>query len=521
MPPGTPRPDGVRKRTQTRFIINLLLGTLATMWLIGEVWLRAFQRDPVVIGGLTGGAVLALLGGSRVLYLREQARRRRWDIAETDQTGGVAVPKSPWMCPECGNRTTRSGLCPECGAADLLDLRDSEAYGELRERVDQSDEKQRVALAIAGAAVLAVALAAGAAQLSEQRDAICPEGSELVELDHFGGKGLAERWCQDASGTRQGPYSRWHSSGVLAEETGHLDGDKHGPHRLWDENGRQLVDAHFELGRRQGPWKQWTPAGQLIKEAVFKDGLPEDGVVKEWHANGILGKEATYLEGQTHGPVRSWYSSGQLREEGHFIAGARQGLHTSWTDSGEVSSKAHYEAGQRVGVSSSWWSDGTPKTEQGWKDGREQGLHRSWHASGGPEEESTYNDGHLDGPHRSWSAQGVLLVEGHYVAGEYDGTWTWYYASGPPKARIDYTASKRTGQRVSWHENGQKSGEQERYVDDKEEGVWTAWDEQGRVEESGPYEAGQAHGTWRYYEEGELVTERDWERGDLIATRHL
>ena len=51
------------------------------------------------------------------------------------------------------------------------------------------------------------------------------------------------------------------------------------------------------------------------------ESLQLDGVGREWHTNGQLETEATYLFGEIDGVFRRWYDTGELRYEAFYHDG--------------------------------------------------------------------------------------------------------------------------------------------------------------------------------------------------------
>ena len=96
------------------------------------------------------------------------------------------------------------------------------------------------------------------------------------------------------------------------------------------------------------------------------------------------------------------------------------------------------------------------------------------------------------------------IREGNYKDDKLDGKWTEWDENG----QIDLERNYKDGELVSetkysYYENGQKKWE-ENYKDGKLDGKCTAWDENGQKESEENYKDGKQDGKWtRWYENGQ------------------
>lgn len=93
-------------------------------------------------------------------------------------------------------------------------------------------------------------------------------------------------------------------------------------------NGTDLVKhrltgrSHYDVEREgfTGRAVQRFPNGSLQYEASFLNGQ-EDGMKREWNADGLKLEESQWFEGNLHGLYRRWDESGRLVEEKRFKNG--------------------------------------------------------------------------------------------------------------------------------------------------------------------------------------------------------
>lgn len=89
------------------------------------------------------------------------------------------------------------------------------------------------------------------------------------------------------------------------------------------------------------------------------------------------------------------------------------------------------------------------------------------------------------------------------------------YTNGRPKARQEYKAGKRKGQRMKWYENGQVM-QISFYADGELHGLMEEWYENGLKMAEGTYEKGKLHGlVRRWHNNGEREAEYPYEDGEL------
>jgi antitoxin component YwqK of YwqJK toxin-antitoxin module len=67
-----------------------------------------------------------------------------------------------------------------------------------------------------------------------------------------------------------------------------------------------------------------------------KKGNSKDGLYREWHTNGKLALEATYVNGTLHGVYRRWYTTGKPLYSMTYKNGELSGEFFKWSLRGVV-----------------------------------------------------------------------------------------------------------------------------------------------------------------------------------------
>lgn len=68
------------------------------------------------------------------------------------------------------------------------------------------------------------------------------------------------------------------------------------------------------------------------------------GLFTEFHPNGQLVSEGTYVNGLEEGPWRDFYENGQLAAEGQYAVGVEEGVWRYWNSQGELESTEDYSS---------------------------------------------------------------------------------------------------------------------------------------------------------------------------------
>jgi len=86
---------------------------------------------------------------------------------------------------------------------------------------------------------------------------------------------------------------------------------------------------------------------------------------------------------------------------------------------------------------------------------------------------------------------GIKQSEGKFTEQEKkDGKWTYYYENGEKWYEENYSAGKKNGKHIEWYKSGKKMYEAN-YADDILEGKMTIWDEKGDKVSTSEYKNGK------------------------------
>ena len=145
--------------------------------------------------------------------------------------------------------------------------------------------------------------------------------------------------------------------------------------------------------------------------------------------------------------------------------------------------------------------------------------------------------------HQAYDPEGHLLATGTYNQKNRDGEWKIYNESGRLVKIANYRMGVRQGLQVIFNSNGD-TAEVSSFLDNHRNGRWwkrvgergsisgtfvkgnlegrlVELDDQGAMVREGFYKGGEKEGPYRYYENGQLTVEEQWQMGVLLDKKVL
>ncbi len=295
--------------------------------------------------------------------------------------------------------------------------------------------------------------------------------------------------------------------------------DPNGYNIFYHDNGQISSEGNLRDGKPDAYWKTYNREGILISEGNRKDYLL-DSTWMFYDNAGVLKMEINYRGGIKNGPRITYRENETISE--NFENDVKQGVAHYYYPGGNIRKTVLYVDGLEDGNSNVYDTTGLIIEIITYKKGfvtnrdrinrydNNQKRHGKWkffHDDGSLNIVGTYKHGVKHGYFKEYDKDGSLLNAAKYVNGEKQmnvtelqalDVKTEYYPSG--KIRIKAT-----------------------YKDDKPEGVWREYNEEGEVERSFIYkngtvigegiitEKGEKNGSWKeYYDSGDLKAEGDY-----------
>ena len=281
--------------------------------------------------------------------------------------------------------------------------------------------------------------------------------------------------------------------------------------------------------------------GQIVDTVDFKNLQYKD--------NSLIYKRSstTPFTGVSVG----YWDNGQKSLQGTYKDGEKDGLWMGWYENGQISSKQNYKSENGVGryeegPVESWYKNGQKSLEGSYKNGRQEGVWFFWYENGRKKEKMTHGglDGMLEGPFIKWYENGKKKSEGNYNKGGEVESFRLWDESGHlthelkkdelpakkgnedlPKKYQDVdtvefngiefiynlafkigTTSPFTGVRIEYYDNAQKKS-LTNYKGGVQEGIWSEWDEDGRLLSKGTWIDGKNFSSSFEYFQGGFIWE--------------
>lgn len=210
-----------------------------------------------------------------------------------------------------------------------------------------------------------------------------------------------------------------------------------GAHRTYDDSGKVVKADIYDSGRvvaegildeanlQQGNWKEFHPNGQLSAEGTYVNGV-RVGAWKFYYMNGSKFEEGKY--DQRGRPIGKWmwyYDDGKVLRESNFHQGLQDGDFVEYNETGGVITKGMYLDGLKEGK---WvYELGEYKEIGKYTDDLQDSVWKEYYVSSGKVRfEGAFNQGRPDGKHNWYYPSGRKEIEGVYSMGLKEDKWKYY-----------------------------------------------------------------------------------------------
>lgn len=359
------------------------------------------------------------------------------------------------------------------------------------------------------------------------------------------------------NGKPEGHWRNFYDTGILRSEGARRDLLLEGVWKFYDTKGRLASSITYMGDKKNGPSLKYDSTGVVLVEEVFVDDLRE-GVAKYYHANGVLHKEVPFKGGKEEGrgyeyaedgriisllqygagllrkredinrvdamglkqgPWKEFHSNGKVKWEGTYVDGERQGLFKEYDPRGGLKDMVKFDNGvkdeqasqaQMLDIKRTYHANGKVASMGSYsRSGKKEGLFRDFNEKGEATTASIYagdqllsqgsvNDvGALEGEWTEFYITGEKRAQGSYKAGKKEGDWTFFHRAGGVEQKGKYQNGLPQGTWVWYYEDGKKHRE-ELYRKGKEDGASVELDEEGEVIVQGDYIDGLKDGKWFY-----------------------
>jgi antitoxin component YwqK of YwqJK toxin-antitoxin module len=269
----------------------------------------------------------------------------------------------------------------------------------------------------------------------------------------------------------------------------------------------EKINRKDDRGKRRGPWIEFHPNGIIAMEGTYMNDL-KNGIFKTYDKEGNLLSLEKYRNGElvvdTEEAVildlrNTYYPDGTVKSSGGYVDGKKEGTHRFYDEEGNVINTIVYHRGERT-------AEGIVDTK-----GDFQGDWKLFYDTGELKAEGSYENSKRNGEWIFYHKNGEVEHRGKYVEGLPNGKWTWYFDNGKLRREEFYRRGKEDGASVEYDIEGNVITQGE-YIAGYKEGEW--FYHVGDHTEKGTYRDGERTGVWVHeYPDGELNYEGEYVAG--------
>jgi uncharacterized protein len=227
------------------------------------------------------------------------------------------------------------------------------------------------------------------------------------------------------------------------------EGKKEGVWKYYTANGVFENQATYVNGEAHGPFQVFYSNGKILREGTYeKDKL--SGVRKEYYANGALENEVVMKDDEYNGKFLSYYEVDPklLHYKANYSAGTVLDTVYEYHDNGKIATKKHFDKDGLSGKYITYYKNGKIKSTRTYKGGKLNGRIMKYDTKGGLIQEGDYLDDLLVGKWISYNSKGKIIEEDNFdQKGIRTGILKNFDDDGVLYAETDYLKGIMTGYR--------------------------------------------------------------------------
>lgn len=126
----------------------------------------------------------------------------------------------------------------------------------------------------------------------------------------------------------------------------------------YHENGQLALQCSFVDGRFENEYQSWFENGQLEFACTYSNYVPV-GEQVQYYQSGQLHTKTNFSEGLIDGQHLKFWENGKEKSKGLFVNGEKSGEHLVFSEDGQVLDKESYQIDLLDGESIKYWEDGS------------------------------------------------------------------------------------------------------------------------------------------------------------------
>ena len=331
----------------------------------------------------------------------------------------------------------------------------------------------------------------------------------------------------------------YYDNGEISSEGILLNGQPEGLWKTYYENGQLKTIGSRSNSKLQGQWYFYRDNNNIERMITYDNGL-KHGLEQIFNSEGILNIEYTYANNNKNGISKHYYINGDIKKEIPFIENKEEGKGLEFGTDGRIITYLTYKNGYlqyqesinrynikglKTGKWIEFFSNSNRISEEGnYSNGKRNGLFKIYNKRGKLERIETYKNGELQENTASeilkikkeLGADGKVKAIGSYVNNKKQGIFREYDDNGNISSSAIYKEGLKVGEGIilrnglyegSWkyfYATGELKAEGE-YLNGEKSGIWKYYYLEGNLEQKGNFKKSLASGEWSwYFPNGEL-----------------
>ncbi|MBI3508215.1 MAG: hypothetical protein HY069_01075 [Chlamydiia bacterium] len=315
------------------------------------------------------------------------------------------------------------------------------------------------------------------------------------------------------------------------------EGKSHSKITTYHPNGSIWQYLEVEEMRANGAYKEWHPNGHLKVEAAVIGGTADvaegsqrdwlfDGICRAWNEKGVIIAEVPYNKGSLEGTCTYYFDNAQIKKQLIYVQNELEGVVMEYHLNGIPKALTHFQKNLQKGPSVGYFESGETAWEETWDDGllvegayfnrhkqllatvsKGRGFRVSFESNGAMQW-LEFQHGLPEGHVKNFTSKGEIHSVYMVKNGRKQGEETLYFLNAEhlPRMRLHWDADAIHGTVQTWYENGRLRSERE-YNRNKKMGASLSWYKDGSVMCVEEYENDELI-KGRYYKKGsrELIS---------------
>ena len=275
---------------------------------------------------------------------------------------------------------------------------------------------------------------------------------------------------------------------------------------IFEVDGKEeiILEGNLYKGKKDGLFKSYDPTYYtLFSEENYRNGKL-DGESLYYNFYGELTEKVNFSNGKrdgitiVHNVVNPKTSSKSFFREDNYVNGVLNGESIFYNSQNKKISETFFKNGIEVGPFKNYFSNNGQLSFQSDinKNGKCEGTLTTFYNNGNKKSEGLITEGDC---YRDFSSLGDNYGKNK------EGFWTFWYENGKKHSEGSFTKDTKLITKNLSIEI--EKGMEILYEGGLKTGLWTRWNENGTIKSETEYLYGMMSGTWKNYENGNLILE--------------